>query len=474
MNRQPRKHSHPGRKSSLNRNGPNPLPRLANLLRLFSIPTGESNSIRAGDTQRPQRKLLTFRQLMSDPSNDGDRVPTGGSPSRNPAQLPDAPPVGGGASGAGGADGGRGATSGAAERKGTPDDGNGKLSEPAETPQSELDEVPAKRTERSGSKEGGAPESGKGAVPEGKAPSGTMEAPFVDDEPADRKGDHSSQDMDLGLKSSEEGLPIRQHVMSRSLARLLYQRQLSLQDDRSNKAQAAHPAMPGQIPPTRFDAPSDRFPDESRMFVGVPATGLDYRTEAFLYEGYGGLESLVAVESLSEEDIQDLMKFLDPSIDIRREVLVPRSQDSEWSLPEFRDLLESIGSQRKLASLVRHYDSEGLARKVFGMSTLLRRVLGQLRQTKEQLESHGLHASRSLLDRLTEIQDVKANFGLLNKYWETQFAAAETKLDRKASDHARDFKRAAREHDRQEEVLRAENDTLHREVDDLQAHVRSL
>ncbi|KAG7387567.1 hypothetical protein PHYPSEUDO_013961 [Phytophthora pseudosyringae] len=114
---------------------------------------------------------------MSDPSNGGDRVPTGGSPSRSPAQLPDVPRVGGGALGAGGADGGRGTTSGATERKGTPDDGNGKLSVPAETPQSEPDEVPAERAERSASKDRGTPESGKEAVPESKTPSEALEAP---------------------------------------------------------------------------------------------------------------------------------------------------------------------------------------------------------------------------------------------------------------------------------------------------------
>ncbi|KAG7387568.1 hypothetical protein PHYPSEUDO_013962 [Phytophthora pseudosyringae] len=220
--------------------------------------------------------------------------------------------------------------------------------------------------------------------------------------------------------------------------------------------------MPGQVPPTHFDALSDRFPDEACMFVGVPATGLDYRTEAFLHERYGGLESLVAVESLSEADIQDLMKFLDPNIDILREILVPRSQDSEWSLPEFRDLLESIGSKRELASLVRHYDSEGLARNVFGMSMLLRRVLGQLRESKEQLESHGLHASRNLLDRLTKIQAVKANFGLLKQVLGFTVRGSGNQAGpgsfRPRSRLQASCSGAAREHGRQEEVLRAKHD----------------
>ncbi|KAE8875443.1 hypothetical protein PF003_g40446 [Phytophthora fragariae] len=87
-------------------------------------------------------------------------------------------------------------------------------------------------------------------------------------------------------------------------------------------------------------------------------------------DGYGGLETLFFVETLSDEDIRDLSEMVNPRLSIRPVLLLPRSADSAATVPEFRDLLSSMDAKREMASLLQHYPAEGLARKIFKMSTL--------------------------------------------------------------------------------------------------------
>ncbi|OWY90782.1 hypothetical protein PHMEG_00040937, partial [Phytophthora megakarya] len=91
-----------------------------------------------------------------------------------------------------------------------------------------------------------------------------------------------------------------------------------------------------------------------------------------LRAGYGGLENLVEAEYLSDQDKADLSKLLIEDQDIQRELLVPRDASAEPSPSDFRNLVTGIPAQRELAAFLRVYEPQGLARKVFGMSTLLK------------------------------------------------------------------------------------------------------
>jgi hypothetical protein len=141
---------------------------------------------------------------------------------------------------------------------------------------------------------------------------------------------------------------------------------------------------------------------------------------------------------------------------------------------EFRSLLESPGAKRELASLVRLYGTQDLARRVFWMVTLFRRTLDRLNRAEEQLKTSGKTTSQQLLDADTELREVKRQFGLQQAYFERMFAAARETMDHEANDHARDFKRAALEYKRREDALQEDNDELHRKVEDLEDHIRSL
>ncbi|KAE9188147.1 hypothetical protein PF002_g25387 [Phytophthora fragariae] len=191
-------------------------------------------------------------------------------------------------------------------------------------------------------------------------------------------------------------------------------------------------------------------------------------------DGYGGLETLAFVETLSDEDIQDLSEMVNPRLSIRPDLLLPKSVEATATVPEFRDLLSSMSARRELASLLQHYPVEGLAWKVFKMSTLLKQALVQLREAKRQLQSSGSRDGSELLEKLSEISAMKTGFALLNQHWKEAFLVCKRQLDRELSDHARDFKRAAQNHEQEEEALRSRLASMTQERDDMFAFARGL
>ncbi|KAE9313413.1 hypothetical protein PF008_g19735 [Phytophthora fragariae] len=169
-------------------------------------------------------------------------------------------------------------------------------------------------------------------------------------------------------------LLVTQQIISEATAKYIFQGELNLTQSNSAAAAAANPTLPGEVPPSRFGVRQD----PSSFVVGIPAKHADRLSERFMREGYGGLETLTFVETLSDEDVRDLWEMTDSRLGIRPELLLPRPADSTGTVSEFRDLLGSLDGRRELASLLQHYPVDGLARKVFRISTLLKRTLEQL------------------------------------------------------------------------------------------------
>ncbi|KAE9301170.1 hypothetical protein PR003_g22586 [Phytophthora rubi] len=208
-------------------------------------------------------------------------------------------------------------------------------------------------------------------------------------------------------------LLVTQQIISAATAKYIFQGELNLAHSDSAAVAAAHPHSPGDVPPAHFGVKQD----SSSFIVGAPATSSDRLTERFMRDGYGGLEALSFVATLSDEDIRDLSEMVNPRLSIRPDLLLPRSVDATARVPEFRDLLNSMGAKRELASLLQHYPVEGLARKVFKMSTLLKQTLVQLREAKRQLQSSGSRDGSELLEKLSEISAMKTGFALLNQHY---------------------------------------------------------
>ncbi|GMF48217.1 unnamed protein product [Phytophthora fragariaefolia] len=121
MGRSTRDRSRPGRNATSARQPSNGLPGLSTILRPVPDPTVAPTIwpiSRRGKQTHSQRKNSSAQHAMitSKPSTDSGNGRDGNdAPPHAPGQLPDAPPVGGSASGSGGADGSKGDSSGKAE-----------------------------------------------------------------------------------------------------------------------------------------------------------------------------------------------------------------------------------------------------------------------------------------------------------------------------------------------------------------------
>jgi hypothetical protein len=302
---------------------------------------------------------------MSDAEPADTKTPPGGTSLPNPAQPSDAPPVGDGASGGG--DKASGQSTSAASSSG----GGNK----------------AAGGQGSGDTTSSAGDQKKPGAGDDEKPGANVKKPDADDEEKSSTGDGSVPTDKLAEFSGNSPLEMASfRVLDRHSAHHIFQAKLEQLRDAKQEALTSQPSMSGQLPPARFDAPADvRIPDSK--FVGVPATAQDTLGDAFTCDGFGGLEALIGVEGLSEAQVREVARRVAPDASSDRDFLVPR--DSEWTAGEFRRLLESPGAKRELASLVRLYGTQDLARRVFWMVTLFRRTLDRLNRAEEQLKSSG-------------------------------------------------------------------------------------
>ncbi|KAE8970781.1 hypothetical protein PR002_g27011 [Phytophthora rubi] len=346
---------------------------------------------------------------MTSSNGDADRG-VDDVPPHAPEQLPDTPPVEGGASGSGGA-------GGAAD---TPSDQAGDVPQTDST-------VPGESHSRENAPERGDMQPNSEAV--SGPPTTGVDLSTINDPAAT-----------AAAFASVGQLLVSQQIISEATAKYIFQGELNLTQSNSAAAAAANPTLPGEVPPARFgvrQAPSS-------FVVGVPAKHADRLSERFMRDGYGGLDTLTFVETLSDEDVRGLSEMTDSRL------------------------------VRELASLLQHYPVDGLARNVFRMSTLLKRTLEQLREAKRQLRSNGSQDGVVLLEKVTEISNMKTGFALLNQHWKEAFVTLKRQLDQEKSDHARDFKHAAQIHEREEEALRTRLEIASQERDDVFAYTRVL
>ncbi|POM67781.1 LOW QUALITY PROTEIN: Hypothetical protein PHPALM_16151, partial [Phytophthora palmivora] len=234
-------------------------------------------------------------------------------------------------------------------------------------------------------------------------------------------------------------------------------------DALADAAVKARPALEGQVPPTRVAAPPSHLPSPNTMFVGVPATAADLSNGSLLRGGYGGVECLLGVESLSERDVQFLAKLLSPDVDIRREILTPLDVAREPDSSEFLLTLKSISTKRDMASLLRHYGAQDLARKIFGMTTLMKRLLDNFGGFYPTFELSGNSACFEGLRR-----------GPPGSIGTKKLSSPKVTSSPNWKKHARDYKHEAQEHERQERALQARITRLESDHDELQKVVYDL
>ncbi|POM75603.1 Hypothetical protein PHPALM_7275, partial [Phytophthora palmivora] len=265
-----------------------------------------------------------------------------------------------------------------------------------------------------------------------------------------------------------------QRALRPLLAKVFEKDDMDKLDAMADAAVKARPALEGQVPPTRVAAPPSHLPTPNTMFVGVPAATADLSNGSLLRGGYGGVECLLGVESLSEEDVQFLAKLLSPDVDIRREILTPLADTLEPDSYEFLLALKSISTKRETASLLRHYGAQDLARKVFGMTTLMKRLLDKFRTLEASTQRSSSQATRRALKDFEEVRQVRVDYSLLQKYWHQEAELAKGYIISELEKHSRDYKREAQEHERQQRAFQARIMRLESDHDELQKVIHDL
>ncbi|ETI31088.1 hypothetical protein F443_21881, partial [Phytophthora nicotianae P1569] len=193
-------------------------------------------------------------------------------------------------------------------------------------------------------------------------------------------------------------------------------------------------------------------------------------------DGFGGLGSIFPVEHLSDAELRDVARLLglDDGEGVSNSVLVPRGDRSEWPSRVFQDVVDSTRAKRELASLVRAFGCERLAARVFRTPTALHRAVKELREFQGQLNESALKNVKRVTELMIELDNVRSGFTILSNFWDDQFQLARKQLDHKASEHDRDFKRAAPDHECEARALQAQVDSLSQENDDPRDCIRSL
>ncbi|POM62549.1 hypothetical protein PHPALM_28286 [Phytophthora palmivora] len=417
------------------------------------------------------------------PSNSGDRAPTSGSPPSASEPLPSAQPEKAGAQDAGTTEGDRGATPGSGLETSADKRGETAQEIPKET--AETPQVPERKHAKApkSRSSSAAKSTGKRSRSGSKERSGNKKKRRSS---KDRSGSstatasHGSSPPDVAPASTgappaaDKAQDLIQRALRPLLAKGFEKDDMDKLDALADAAVKARPALEGQVPPTRVAAPPSHLPSPNTMFVGVPATAADLSIGSLFRGGYGGVECLLGVGSLSETDVQFLAKLLSPDIDIRREILTPLADTLEPDSNEFLLALKSISTKREMASLLRHYGAQDLARKVFGMTTIMKRLLDKYRALEASIQRSSSQATRRALKDFEEVRQVRADYSLLQKYWHQEAELAKGYIISELEKHTRDYKREAQEHERQERALQARITRLESDYDELQKGVYDL
>ncbi|OWZ04732.1 hypothetical protein PHMEG_00023319 [Phytophthora megakarya] len=120
------------------------------------------------------------------------------------------------------------------------------------------------------------------------------------------------------------------------------------------------------------------------------------------------------------------------------------------------------------------YEPQGLARKVFGMSTLLKRMLDRHRVSQVACTLGTSKTTLKLGNSSDDARSARRDFVLLKKAFDQQVTEVLEQAQSRLSESDCDFRCATEEHSRQEQVLRDENAELQRRLEDYRLVNRQL
>ncbi|OWZ02195.1 hypothetical protein PHMEG_00026285 [Phytophthora megakarya] len=137
---------------------------------------------------------------------------------------------------------------------------------------------------------------------------------------------------------------------------------------------------------------------EARL-VGIPATREHLKSDAFVQDGYGGLEALIQMESLGLRELASLADYVVEGEDSYDYILTPR--ETPLLDGEFDEVVKSVQFQREIASVLTEFIPDEFSQRVFGTGSVLRKVTSETITLSRQLAV----ANQTTQDRIQKIDE---------------------------------------------------------------------
>ncbi|POM60634.1 hypothetical protein PHPALM_30482 [Phytophthora palmivora] len=204
---------------------------------------------------------------------------------------------------------------------------------------------------------------------------------------------------------------------------------------------------PGSGPsvPSYLEAPPVHDGDINIHLVGVPATVRHLEGGAFTRDGYGGLEVLVPVESLTTRENSTLNDCVGDHVDLRTRILKPRGAPLEST--DLEGLLDSVPVRREVASLLTEFGHERLAERVFGTISSLRKVIQSDIRVQALLQG-GDTALQDIDQVQAELAQLKRDYQLVTSHWDQRLFQAGVEKEEALQNSRDDIRHLMEEHNR--------------------------
>ncbi|POM63771.1 Hypothetical protein PHPALM_20785, partial [Phytophthora palmivora] len=179
--------------------------------------------------------------------------------------------------------------------------------------------------------------------------------------------------------------------------------------------------------PSRYVLPTPRGLDENTFLVGVPAHLAAYRAGAYVQNGYGGTETVMVFDELTNQDLDDLSRMLGNHVEVREMTLRPDVEREPPSVVNLEITLNSLSMRREMASILTQFLFGRLAERLFYTVSLLHRVLEYHRSQDSTQSSGGVTIQDTTLR--SKYDSLCCDFGFLEKYREQEAAAVRTEME---------------------------------------------
>ncbi|KAG7377650.1 hypothetical protein PHYBOEH_000749, partial [Phytophthora boehmeriae] len=219
-----------------------------------------------------------------------------------------------------------------------------------------------------------------------------------------------------------------------------------------------------EIPPA-FDARDGSF-----RLVGVPATVEALDADAAVEEGYGGVEVVQSVEAFSDQDLDDLERFIGPGA--RDNVL--RLNDRSPTYISLSSMLQAPLYQREFASILTAFQPNRLAERTINSVSFAKRLLSRCRQFQAEVDAGTDRSVQVTLDLHAEIESLRREWTAMKHFWQEKLDRAQGATAKAETQFKTSYQRQAEDHEFVVKVLRDEASMLKDELYSARAQIEVL